>query len=305
MSAKNIKKIALIGLPIALVLAVIFKDKILIIAGAYWGLIVLLTILLKIVSPEEYQNLKSDSDNADDEVPGLESDEDTDVLRKSFLEGKYSLPILIISFVAVMIGGFIFIVFTGIDYNEHQAYIANESVFNRDFVDFIIFQIAPVVIAAALTAIGCVNIYELLTGVVTPQERKENRISLVKNFLLVLVPIAVSATLVFTIQNWVTIITEEGIEFHRPYKSTAYCQWEDMVSFTYDEGSVFSGPEADIKFRDGTELNIDFGDFYRESDKFYDKYGNQYENGKRVPAYIVFADHIFCEKYEHLNSMKD
>ena len=107
---------------------------------------------------------------------------------------------------------------------------------------------------------------------------------------------------VFSVQNWATIITEEGIEVHRPYTATVYHQWEDMTSFTCDKVDSIFPPEADIKFKSGAEVHIDFYDFQKWSDMFYETYGHNYIDGKRVSAEVVFFEHIFLEKYAHLNS---
>lgn len=307
MSAKNVRRFRLIGLVIAVVLAIAFREKILLIAGVYWGFVILLTIALKFISPDEYAKLKSASNEDEQEesqaVEGsaLKSEDESDGLRDSYLNGKYSFAILVISFIAVLVGGIVFIALTGVTYDENQVYLAKECFFNRTFGDFIIFQIAPLIIAAVLTASGCVSIYELTTGVVTSEEKKKYSVSLWKSILLAVVPVTIVVAMLFTILNWATVLTEDGIEVYRPGKETAYYQWDEMISFTCDEGDSFSYPEVDIKFENGEEMNIYFGHFKRESDKLYEDYGHIWEDEKVVTESERFFRHIFLEKYAHLN----
>lgn len=308
MSAKNIKKFRLIGLVVALILAIIFKERILLIAGVYWGLVILLTITLKFVNPNEYAKLKSEHDENEwdhdhgGEEPVSESEDNIGGLRNSYLNGKHSFVILIAGFIAVLIVGFIFLACTGVEYDKNQVYLAAENFFNRSFSDFIVFQIIPLIIAAALTAIGGVSIYEIITGVVTQKEKEKHGVSIGKSILLAVVPIAIVVAMLFTIQNWATVLTEEGIVVYRPWKETVCYRWEDTVSFAYDEGDSFTSPEADIKFENGIELHVDFHDFQR-SNRLYEVYGRVWENGKLVMSEedLFFKD-IFLDKYGHLNS---
>lgn len=306
MSAKNIKKFRLTGLAIAVVLAIVFREKILLIAGVYWGVIIVLTITLKFVNPDEYSKLKSKSyeDELEYEVeePDPESKDNTDVLRNSCLNGKYSFGVLLGGFITVLIGGFVFIVCTGVEYDENQCYLAAENFFNRSLSDFLVFQIIPLIVAAALTAIACARIYEIITGVVTPKEKEKHGVSIGKSILLAVVPIAIVVAMLFTIQNWATVLTEEGIVVYRPWKETVCYRWEDTVSFAYDEGDSFTSPEADIKFENGIELHVDFHDFQR-SNRLYEVYGRVWENGKLVMSEEdLFFQDIFLDKYGHLNS---
>ncbi len=303
MSAKFVKLYGFIGLGTSVILGIIFKEKILLIAGVYWASLILLTIILKIVNPEEFKTLKSESNEEDLEVGNSNSEltDDEDLLRKSFFSGKYSLIILVAFFITVLIGGFLFIAFTGIEYDESQIYIANENAFNRRFGDFITFQVVPLIAAAALTAICCVSIYEIISGVANKAEKEEHNVSMVKSVSFAIIPLAIVFVFIFSVQSWATILTEDGVEIHRPFTATVYYQWEDMASFTCDEGNAVISPKVDIKFEDGAEMHIDFGHFEKESDMFYETYGKVYKDGKRVSAATTFIEHIFLEKYAHLN----
>lgn len=232
------------------------------------------------------------------------SPEENDVggLRDSYLNGRYSFAILIAIFIVVIIGGIAFIAFTGVEYDESKAYLARESFFNRNFSEFIVFQIVPLVAAAALTALSCVSIYEIITGIATPEEREKYKVSLGKSVLLAVVPLAIVVVMIFAIQNWATVLTEEGIEIYRPGQETVCCKWEDTVSFTYEESDASDSPEADITFENGMEVNIDFAYFKRISDNLYEVYERVWEDGKIVMSEkeLFFKD-IFLDKYGHLN----
>lgn len=315
MTAKNLRRFRVFGLLIAVVLAILFKEKLLLIAGVYWGLVILFTIALRFLNPDEYDKLKSDSDASLDEEEALledleiaepsadKSEEDDDGgLRDSYLEGKHSFAILAVTFLAVLIGGIVFLVITGVPYDESQDYLAKESFFNTTLGDFIIFQLAPLGIAAVLTGAGCVSIYEILTGVATAKEKRRYRLSLGKSIVLAAGPLILAFAMVFAIQNWATVLTEEGVTVYRPWKEPVCHQWEDMQSFTYDDGDTFSSPEADVVFKDGTKMNLNLGHFERESENLYENYGRIWEEGKLVMTERdLFFRHLLFDKYAHLN----
>lgn len=306
MSAKFVKSFGIIGLVVAVILAIAFKEKILLIAGVYWASLILLTIILRFANPKEFKTLKSESDEGEKdseiEIDDLDSGDDANLIRDSFLNGKYSFIILVTCFIAVLVGGFVFIAFTGIEYDESQIYIANENSFNRRFEDFIAFQVVPLIVVAALSAICCVSIYEVISGVASKTERKEYNVSLLKSISLAVIPLAIVFVFIFSVQNWATIVTEDGVEIHRPCTATVYYQWEDMTSFTCDKVNTIFPEEVDIEFENGEETHIDFRHFEKESDMFYETYGKVYKDGKRVSATSTFFKHIFLEEYAHLNA---
>lgn len=315
MTAKNLIRFRVFGLLIAVVLAILFKEKLLLIAGVYWGLVILFTIALRFLNPDEYDKLKSNSDASLDEEEALsedleeaetsadESEEDDDGgLRDSYLEGKHSFAILAATFLLVLIGGIVFLVVTGVPYDENQVYFAKESFFNRTIGDLIIFQLAPLGIAAVLTGAGCVSIYEILTGVATAKEKRRYRLSLGKSIVLATGPVILAFAMVFAIQNWATVLTEDGIEIYRPGKEAVCYQWEDMQSFSCDEEDAFSWPELDVEFQNGTKMNIYFGHFERISRKAKEVYKPIWEGDTIVIEGELFIRHIFREKYAHLNN---
>ena len=306
MSARFIRQFRLIGLGAALILAIIFKEKIFLIAGVYWALVILLTIALKFVNPDEYAKLKSEPEEKDQDEEDMipesteESEDDEEGVRDSLFKGKYSFQILTVTFLAVLIGGIIIIVCTGVPYDESQVYFAKENFFNRRFGDLFLFQLAPLVIASFLTSIGCVSTYEILTGVVTRKEKEKYRVSLCKSILLAVGPAVLALVMLFVIQNWATVLTEEGVEVYRPWKETASYRWDDMVAFTYEEADTFTRPEVDIEFENGEKINVYFGHFERISKKAQDVYASVWEGDTFMIEDELFFRHIFLEKYGHL-----
>ena len=114
MSAKFVKFFGLIGLVVAVILAVAFKEKILLIAGVYWVSLILLTIILRIVKPEEFKTLKDESykEEKESEIENndFESKDDTGFLEVLSLTenivAQFSSHVLLPSSLEVLFSSF-------------------------------------------------------------------------------------------------------------------------------------------------------------------------------------------------------
>ena len=241
----------------AVILAIIYNDKVLLIAGIYWGIVAIVNIAFFFIDRRQREiddNYRAECEGKEAEEAAAEDAEDfgtdeknageDEYIRESFGTGKGSNLIGTVAAIAVIaINLALWLILEPVDQTVVGA-VAYILPFNW------MGAIVVTIFEAIIVYVGAIDIYEIIVGVAKEHELEKEKTTKAGTAVFTMVVIVIAILLVVFCRYTYEIITEDGYEFHSPaWKSYSY-EWDNMVSFKYNDEALLSWPVTYVEFND-------------------------------------------------------
>lgn len=277
----------------AVILAIIYNDKVLLIAGIYWAIVAVVSVVFHFADKRQREiddDYRIECEREEEAEAAAEESEEEIYTRESFGTGKNSnLVGILAGIAAAAVNLVLWLVLQPVDQTVVGA-VAYILPFNW------IGAIVVTVVEAIIVYVVAIDLYEIAIGVAKEKELEKEETTKKGTVIFNLAVIVIAALLVVFCRYNYEMITEEGYEFHSPIRSYEY-RWEDMLSFEYDADILLSMPATLVEFKedDGSTRSKSFElhKFRWPTDACKEKYGMYRNDG--------LMDYIFLEKYAWVN----